>query len=69
MLDARRELGKLIVRFPRFEFRLIRGPNGRPCFEAVRASGPHDSGLYVLISGNATEIAEELAADELRDVA
>lgn len=60
MLETLRELGKLKARFPKFEFRLICGHCGGLQFEAVRKSGPGDSGLYALISGSATEMAAEL---------
>lgn len=60
MMEARRELGKLTVRFPAYDFRFIRGQRGRPWVEAVRKSGPGSPGLYAVISESAAEVAEEL---------
>ena len=58
-MEARHELGKLKARFPAYGFRLIRG-HSKPCIEAVRKSGPGDSGLFVIISTSPAEVAEEL---------
>jgi len=62
MLEARRELGKLEARFPGFKFSITKpyGKDGKRRIEAVRKSGPGDSGLFVIISTSPAEVAEEL---------
>jgi hypothetical protein len=54
-----RQLARLEAGFPAFSFRLIRGW-GKERFEAVRKSGPGDSGLYTVISTDPAEVADEL---------